>query len=83
MGTLTPGATYTYEYEDGITYAKEEGKTRFVIGWEYQSKKLNESKKENSIWDQIVFAAKSDQRLQEELNRVKMFYHLSKTDGKK
>jgi hypothetical protein len=34
-GNLRPGATYTYEYERGIVYAREAGKERFIIGWKY------------------------------------------------
>lgn len=35
MGQLKPGATYTYEYEGDVVYAREEGQERFVIGWKY------------------------------------------------
>jgi hypothetical protein len=34
-GKLKPGATYTYEYERGIIYAREAGQERFIIGWKY------------------------------------------------
>lgn len=32
---LKPGATYTYEYERGIVYAREDNQPRFIIGWQY------------------------------------------------
>jgi hypothetical protein len=35
MGRLKPGATYTYEYEGDVVYAREAGQERFVIGWRY------------------------------------------------
>ena len=34
-GNLKPGATYTYEYNRGIVYAREAGQERFIIGWKY------------------------------------------------
>ena len=34
-GNLKPGATYTYEYERGIVYAREADQERFIIGWKY------------------------------------------------
>lgn len=35
MGSLKPGVSYTYEYENGVVYARESGQERFVIGWNY------------------------------------------------
>jgi hypothetical protein len=34
-GNLKPGATYTYTWERGIVYAREDNQPRFIIGWKY------------------------------------------------
>ena len=37
MGTLTPGATYVYEYNEAEIYAREFGQTeRKLIGYQYE-----------------------------------------------
>ena len=80
MGSLTPGATYIYEKADGITYAREFGaphNQRFEIGRDYQ----RFLKDELRLWEEIVRAGRTNQALQEALNRVKILYHLSKDHG--
>jgi hypothetical protein len=80
MGTLTPGATYIYEKADGITYAREFGaphNDRFEIGRDYQRYLQDELK----LWEEIVRAGRTNQALQEALDRVKIIYHLSKDHG--
>jgi hypothetical protein len=82
MGTLTPGATYIYEKADGITYAREFGaphNERFEIGRDYQRYLQDELR----LWEEIVRAGRTNQALQESLDRVKIVYHLSKDHGKK
>jgi len=77
MGSLKPGATYIYEKADGITYAREFGSPpneRFEIGRDYQ----RFLKDELRLWEEIVQAGRTNQALQEALNRVKILYHLSK-----
>jgi hypothetical protein len=83
MGTLKPGATYVYERADGIIYAREQGadpRERFVVG--YESGKdydpVRTEIKENQLWHEIRSAAKTNPVLQEELDRVKVIYELSK-----
>jgi hypothetical protein len=83
MGNLKPGATYIYERVDGVVYAREFGaKDRTAIGWDYNVQtKLNELK-EDKLWEDIRQEAKINPVLQLELDRVIMFYHLSKDNGK-
>lgn len=80
MGTLKPGAKYIYEKADGITYAREFGAPhheRFEIGRDYE----RYLKDELRLWEEIVRAGRSNQALQEALERAKIVYHLSKTNG--
>ena len=80
MGNLKPDATYIYEKADGITYAREFGaphNQRFEIGRDYQ----RFLKDELRLWEEIVRAGRTNQALQEALNRVKILYHLSKDHG--
>ena len=82
MGNLKSGATYIYERADGITYAREFGSTdRTAIGWDYNVKLKLDQLKEDKLWGEIRRAAKSNPALQIELDRVIMFYHLSKDNG--
>ena len=82
MGTLTPGAKYIYEKANGITYAREFGaphNDRFEIGRDYE----RFLKDELQLWEDIVRAGRTNQALQDALDRAKIVYHLSKDHGKK
>ena len=82
MGSLTPGAKYIYEKADGITYAREFGaphSDRFEIGRDYE----RFLKDELQLWEEIVREGRTNQALQDALDRVKIVYHLSKDHGKK
>ena len=82
MGNLKPGATYIYEKADGITYAREFGaphSDRFEIGRDYE----RFLKDELQLWEEIVREGRTNQALQDALDRVKIVYHLSKDYGKK
>ncbi len=84
MGSLKPGATYIYERADGVTYAREmcaNPSERFPIGWDLETQQKLDHIKRTKLWVEILTAAETDQRLQEELNRVIMLYHLSKNNG--
>jgi len=83
MGSLKPGATYIYERVDGTVYAREAGSLeRDAVGWDYEPKsKSQELLKENREWRDILEAAKTNQALQDAVERVKIMYHLSKKDG--
>jgi hypothetical protein len=77
MGNLKPGAKYIYEKADGITYAREFGaphNDRFEIGRDYRRYLQDELR----LWEEIVRAGRTNQALQEALDRVKIIYHLSK-----
>ena len=85
MGTLKPGATYVYERTNGIIYAREQGadpRERFVVG--YESGKdydpITNDIRDSQLWHEIRSAAKTNPVLQEELDRVKVIYELSKKD---
>ena len=80
MGNLKPGAKYIYEKADGITYAREFGAAhndRFEIGRDYQ----RFLKDELRLWEDIVREGRTNQALQEALDRAKIVYHLSKDHG--
>ena len=82
MGSLTPGTKYIYEKADGITYAREFGaphNDRFEIGRDYE----RFLKDELQLWEDIVRAGRTNQALQDALDRAKIVYHLSKDHGKK
>jgi hypothetical protein len=82
VGSLKPGAKYIYEKADGITYAREFGAAhndRFEIGRDYE----RFLKDELRLWEDIVQEGRTNQTLQDALDRVKLVYHLSKDHGKK
>ena len=89
MGSLKPGATYTYERQDGVVYATESGTTeKTVIGWDYDPNKPSDGKatylesKESLLWREIRMVAKTNPALQNALDQCIMLYHLSKDHGK-
>ena len=80
MGNLKPGATYIYEKADGITYAREFGAphdTRFEIGRDYEQFLKDELR----LWEDIIRAGRTNQALQDAMDRVILIYHLSKDHG--
>jgi hypothetical protein len=93
MGSLTPGVTYIYERVDNTVYARESGSTeRRIIGYDYQIGKLMDTPKEDTflglpmsevmLMAVIMQEAKTNEVLRQELERVKILYHLSKEDGR-
>jgi len=94
MGTLKPGATYIYERDKDVTYAREFGAdpgTRFAIGYGYDpgeshrfdartsdGRPLHEHIEENKLWGDIRREAKTNVTLQRALDRAIMIYKLSK-----
>lgn len=87
---LKPGVTYVYERVGGIVYARESGATaeqRFEIGHDYDmrtrdGRPLRDHLREDELWDKIRRAAETNYALQQELERVKMFYYLSEPNEK-
>ena len=85
MGNLKPDATYIYEKSEGVTYAREfcePSTTRVPIGWDADVSDIRSRMQEDKLWGEIRRAAVSNPLLQEALNRVKIIYQLSKSDGK-
>lgn len=72
MGQLKPGATYIYERDKDVIYAREHGSNeRRVIGMDYpNSQAIN--------WHDVQIVAKTNPALQQALDRVIMIYKLSK-----
>ena len=79
MGQLKPGVTYIYERVNDVIYKRESGQTtRTEVGRDYD---LHAQLMEDKLWGEIRRTAKTNPALQEELDRVIMFYKLSKTNG--
>lgn len=84
MGNLKPGATIIYESPDkgGTVYGRYAGTNeRWVVGYSQDTRNTLDQLKEDKLWGEIRRAAKTDQRLQRELDRVKIIYELSKDNG--
>jgi hypothetical protein len=86
MGSLKPGATYVYERDKGIVYAREIGadpNTRKEIGYNYDTRTsdgrpLFDHITDSKMWGEIHREAKTNPTLQKALDRVIMIYKLSK-----
>lgn len=84
MGSLKPNTKYVYERADGVTYAREFGKTeRQEIGWNYDprtsdGRPLRDHIMDNKMWGEIRREAKTNPALQKALDRVIIIYKLSK-----
>lgn len=86
MGQLKPGATYIYERDKGVVYAREFGAepgTRTEIGWDYDprtsdGRPLRDHIMDDKMWGEIRREAKSNPTLQKALDRVIMIHKLSK-----
>jgi hypothetical protein len=88
MGSLTPNTKYVYERANGVTYAREFGKTeRKEIGWDYDprtkdGRPLIDHIRDDKLWGEIRRAAETNPTLHEALERAKIIYHLSIKDAK-
>jgi hypothetical protein len=87
-----------YEREQGTVYAREidaDPSTRTAIGWQYDpgeasrfdarttdGRPLHVHLAEDKLWGDIRRAATTNPTLHEALERVKILYHLSKSNGK-
>ena len=83
MGKLRPGASIIYESPDkgGTIYGRYAGTNeRWIVGYSEDTKDRLDSIKEDKLWGEIRRAAKKDPRLQQELDRVKLIYELSRKD---
>jgi hypothetical protein len=86
MGSLKPGATYTYERDGDEIYARENGKTeRTLVGYDHtpdartsDGRPLREHILEDKMWGEIRRMALTNPALQKALDRAIMIYRLSK-----
>lgn len=80
MTRFKPNTQYIYENVDGIIYAREFSTTdRFEIG--RIGTRLEKDKIELDLWKEILAAAETNLMLQQELERVKIIYLLSKSES--
>jgi len=83
MGTLKPGATYIYERDKGVVYAREVGadpSTKKAIGWDHDSniyKSMSDNYHNSILWKNIFEEAKTNHTLQQAIERVIILYKLS------
>lgn len=91
MGNLKPGATYIYERNKNVVYAREFGadpNTRQIIGWDYDNK--NPAFDPRSLgqiemddlreWTDIRLSGKKNPALQKAIENVKILYRMTKDD---
>ena len=93
MGKLKEGATYIYERDNGVVYAREFGadpSTRQVHGWDYRpedpkfdprtsdGRPLFDHLMDSKMWGEIRREALTNPTLQKALDRAIMIYKLSK-----
>ena len=86
MGSLRSNTNIIYESPDGgeTIYARYQGETdRWMVGQSAKAKSLVDELREKKLWDEIRRAAKSNQILQEALDRAIMIYHLSQKNNAK
>jgi hypothetical protein len=77
MSRLIPDTQYIFENVDGIIYAKEFGKAeRIEIGKTAQ--RVEKDRLDSDLWKEIIAESQNNPALQQELERVKMFYLLLK-----
>ena len=81
MGSLKPGATYIYESPDGgeTVYAREFGETeRHLVGYSHKAQSTRDRIQADQLWYDIRRTAQTHEGLQEELERVIIYYQLLK-----
>jgi len=80
MGTLKPGATYIYERDGGIVYAREFGETkRRVVGYESNDGHIAASTKRLlSQLNDVVAMCETDPAMKELLDQLFVLYNLKK-----
>ena len=77
MTRFKPNVNYIYETVNGVIYAREFGTSdRFEIG--RTAERTGQDLVDFELWMEIFYAARDNPALQQELERVKMFYLLMK-----
>jgi hypothetical protein len=92
MGNLKPGADYTYETIDGVTWQVETNTNeRQIIGWDHTPLQIEDidygdpvqvvqqyyKLKEDQLWRNIRHAGRSNKTLQNALEECIIIYKLS------
>lgn len=83
MGQLKPSATYVYDHEGGVVYAREKGEpksARQPIGWDWKPETTpatNNDLADHNEWIKIRIAGRTNPALQQAIDRVKLLYKLS------
>ena len=96
MGKLKEGATYIYERDNGVVYAREFGadpSTRQVHGWDYDpenpnfdprtgdGRPLHDHIMDSKMWGEIRREARTNEALRNALEQCILIYNLSKDHG--
>lgn len=84
MGSLRPGATYSYESVEGTTVATDvETGEKIVVGYNHDPfyKDLANGYFVETFWKDVLKEAEFNIPLREAIERVKMLYYLSKDHG--
>ena len=85
MGSLTPGASYSYKRENGIVYATETGSTTAkAVGYDYSQNYASNfnSMQDAKFWGELRREARTNVALQKALDRAIIIYRLSKDNPK-
>jgi hypothetical protein len=81
MGLLKPGATYIYERADDRIYSREVGSDeRTLVGYYMPNRPAQYDLIETQLWQDIVYAGKSNPTLQKVLDRAVLIYQTVKDE---
>jgi hypothetical protein len=79
MGLLKPGATYVYERTNERIYAREVGNDeKTLVGYYMPNRPVQYDLIETQLWQDIVYAGKSNPALQKVLDRAILIYNTIK-----
>lgn len=83
MGRYKPGVQYTHETVNGITYAREVGTNeKFEIGRNYELGQVyGVPVNDLEPFIGLLEMAKHNEQLQQELDRLRTFYYLAKSEN--
>lgn len=81
MGSLRPGASYTYEKHGDYTISIDtETNERTIVGYDFSQnyQTVRDSMQDSKFWGDLRREAKTNVALQKALNRAILIYQLSK-----